>query len=234
MKILKKRRLFMPEELSFKENELEYYIKKFNINSFVNDRLLSQMKIFHFEAYDTVMTENTIIEYLYFLVDGHLKCAHYNSNGTLAVVAMMHPFSVLGDVEIISNDLTLTSVVTTGCSTVLGIPISIVRNEGLNDPIFLKMICEELVKKLNSSTSLRLGHLIPVISRLALYILSRPGAIEGKVIVLPEKEALASMLNTTYRHLNRVIKELKEENTIGDGYPGVKIKNIMNLQKLID
>jgi CRP/FNR family transcriptional regulator, putaive post-exponential-phase nitrogen-starvation regulator len=224
----------MPDGTSIEDNELEYYIKKFSIDSFVNDRMLSQMKIFHFKAYETVIAEQTKTQYVYFLVEGQLKCAHYNSNGTLAVVAMMHPFSTLGDVEIISNDLTVTSVVTICSSIILGIPVSIVRKEGMNDPLFLKFISEELVKKLHSSTSLRLGHLIPVKSRLALYILSKPEAGEGKIIVLPEKEALASMLGTTYRHLNRVLKELIEEDTIGTGYPGVRIRDIEKLQKLID
>lgn len=216
------------------EDELSYYINKFKMDQFLNEKLLNSIQLFHFDSYKTVMTEQTETPYLYFLVDGQLKCAHYNSNGNLAVVAMMHPFSTLGDLEVINNDLTVTSVVSTCSSTVLGIPSSIVRKEGLNDPVFLKFICEELIKKLHSSTSLRLGHLVPVKSRLALYILSRSEASEGQIIILPEKETLASMLGTTYRHLNRVLRDLIEENTIGNGYPGVRIKKIINLQKLID
>jgi len=54
------------------------------------------------------------------------------------------------------------------------------------------------------------------------------------VVILPEKETLASMLGTSMRHLNRVLKDLIDENTIGNGYPGVRIKNVVNLQKLID
>ncbi len=224
----------MADKFSKKENELEYYIKKFNIDSFVNNKMLKQMKVFHFKAYETIFAEQTKAQYVYFLVDGQLQCAHYNSNGTLAVVAMMNPFSTLGDIELINNDLTETAVVTLCASTLLGIPLSIIQKEGLNDPLFLKFICRELVNKLHSSTSLRLGHLIPVKSRLALFILSKPEVLEGRVVILPEKEALASMLSTTYRHLNRVFRELIVEDTIGCSYPGVKIKNIMNLQKLID
>lgn len=216
------------------EEELGYYIKKYNMEQFLNERLVKNIKLFHLNPYETLMTEQTETPYLYFLVYGQLKCAHYNSSGVLAVVAMIYPFSALGDVEVINNDLTVTSVVSTCASTVLGIPSSIVRKEGLNDPLFLQFICNELIRKLHSSTSLRLGHLIPVKSRLALYILSKPDAKEGKIIILPEKETLASMLGTTYRHLNRVMKDLIEEDTIGSGYPGVRIKKISNLQKLMD
>lgn len=215
-------------------NEIMNYIKEFKMDSFLNEKLLSQIEIFDFEAYETVMAEQSKTEYLYFLVEGQIKCAHYHSNGTLAVVAMINPFAVLGDVEIINNDLTVTAAVTTLPSIILGIPVTAVQKEGLNDPVFLRFIGQQLVKKLHSSTSLRLGHLLPVKSRLALFILSKPDVSNGKIIIFPEKETLASMLGTTYRHLNRVLKELVEENTIGKGYPGVKIKNRENLQKLID
>jgi len=219
---------------SISEDNLEHYIKKFNIDSFLNDRLLSHIEIFPLEAYETLIAEQSIPDYFYLLVEGQIKCAHYHSNGTLAVVQIMHPFSALGDVELINNNLTITAAVATRPSIALGIRTSTVREEGMNDPLFLQFISKELVKKLHDSTALRLGHLLPVKSRLALYVVSKPDAVDGNIIVFPEKEALASMLGTTYRHLNRVLRELIVENTIGTGYPGVRIRNIMNLQKLID
>jgi CRP/FNR family transcriptional regulator, putaive post-exponential-phase nitrogen-starvation regulator len=104
----------------------------------------------------------------------------------------------------------------------------------LNYPLFLKFISKELVKKLNDSTSLRLGNLLPVKSRLAFFVVSKPDAANGNIIVFPEKGALASIPGTSYRHLNRILKELIEENIIGEGYPGVRIKNILKLKKLVD
>lgn len=221
-------------ERSFGEKNLEYYIKEFNIGRFLNEKLLSHIQILHLEAYETLIAEQSIPQYFYLLVEGQIKCAHYHSNGTLAVVQIMHPFSALGDVELINKHRAMTAAVATRPSVVLGIPASIIRDEGMNDPLFLQFISEELVKKLHDSTALRLGHLLPVKSRLALFVVSKPDAADGNILVFPEKEALASMLGTTYRHLNRVLKELMEENTIGPGYPGVRIKNIINLQKLIE
>ena len=122
--------------LSGIETEIRSYIDRFQMDRFLNDKLMKNLELFHLNAYETIMRERTEIPYIYFLVDGQVKCAHYNSNGTLAVVAMMHPFAVLGDVEIIGNDLTMTSVVTTCPSKVLGIPAPAARKEGLNDPAF--------------------------------------------------------------------------------------------------
>jgi len=42
-------------------------------------------------------------------------------------------------------------------------------------------------------------------------------------VVLPDKEGLASLLGTTTRHLNRVLKELVAFGCISDGYPLVHI-----------
>lgn len=214
--------------------ELDFYINKFSIENILNERLISHLEVIRLKPFQTLIAEHSIPQYFYLLVEGQIKCAHYHANGILAVVQMMHPFSALGDVELINNNLTITAAVATRDSVVLGIKASVVRKEGMDDPNFLRFVSKELVNKLHDSTSLRLGHLLPVKSRLALYMVSKPGAEEGKIVVLPDKEALASMLGTTYRHLNRVFKELIDENTIGTGYPGVRILNMKNLQSLID
>lgn len=49
---------------------------------------------------------------------------------------------------------------------------------------------------------------------------------------MPDKDVLASMLGTTVRHLNRVIKDLVNEEIIGSGYPGLKIKDKKDLTVL--
>ncbi len=214
-------------------NTISYYIGKYSLKKILNPRLIKNMKMFRFESYKTIFPAQEEIPMIFLLVGGRLRCAHYNSNGTLAVVAVSEPLTAIGDVEILNNKPASTAVITTAPSVLLGIPMDIIRKHGLDDPVFLRFIIEQLVDKLNFSTSLRLGHILPVKSRLALYIMTRPESDSSNVVILPEKEVLASMLGTTLRHLNRVLKELIYEGAIGSGYPGIGIKDKKILSSLI-
>jgi len=213
---------------------VEQYVRKFDMGSFLNPRLLEYLKPFHYDSYKTVIFEQSRIRYLYFLVEGQLRCAHYHPNGTLAVVALSNPLSAMGDVEILSNDFSSTAVITIRPSILLGIPMTKIQKHGLDDPAFLRFIINQLAAKLNDSTSLRLGNLLPVKCRFALYIMAKPESGDGQIVILPEKETLASMLGTSLRHLNRVMHELIGEGAIGEGYPGVRIRNEMILNRLIE
>jgi CRP/FNR family putative post-exponential-phase nitrogen-starvation transcriptional regulator len=213
---------------------IQHYVTKFDMGRFLNPNLLGQLRLFRYNADETVFFEQSRIRYLYFQVEGQVRCAHYNSNGTLAVVGLTDPFTALGDVEILNEELSSTSVVTTEPAILLGLPMEAARSEGLKDPLFLHFLVEQLTGKLQDSTFLRLGHLLPVKSRLAVYILAQRPSGENGVVILPEKENLASMLGTSMRHLNRVFKDLIDKEIIGNGYPGVRIKNIVSLEKLID
>lgn len=215
------------------EETVERYVRKFDMASFLNSALLESLRPFYYEAYETVIFEQSKIRYLYFLVDGQLRCAHYHPNGTLAVVALNTPLTVMGDVELLSNSSASTAVVTIRRSILLGIPMTTIHKHGIDDPKFLRFIINQLTLKLNDSTSLRLGNLLPVKCRLALYIMTKPEAADGNIVILPEKETLASMLGTTLRHLNRVIHELIEDGVLGSGYPGVRVKNARILNRLI-
>ena len=72
--------------------------------------------------------------------------------------------------------------------------------------------------------------MLPVINRLATYILSQ--ASDGDTVILPDKEGLASLLGTTSRHLNRVLRELVESGSISAGYPRMRILNRRALEDL--
>ena len=86
---------------------IQHYVAKFEIGRFLNPKLLGQLRLFQYNADETVFFEQSKIRYLYFQVKGQVRCAHYNSNGTLAVVGLTDPFTALGDVEILNEDLSI-------------------------------------------------------------------------------------------------------------------------------
>jgi CRP-like cAMP-binding protein len=113
----------------------------------------------------------------------------------------------------------------------LGIASPYVRRYGADDPRFLRFLVEQLREKLYKTNTLQISNVLPAINRLAIYILSQPTNDDGNVI-LPNKEDFASLMGTTTRHLNRLLKELVERQFITTGYPMIKVLNSQALQNI--
>jgi CRP/FNR family transcriptional regulator, putaive post-exponential-phase nitrogen-starvation regulator len=215
------------------EQMIQDYISAFDMAAFLNDDLLSHLKLYHFPAYSNVYMEQDEQHVLYFLVEGQVQCSHYHLNGKLAVLALSNPFAAIGDLEILSAERVFTNVIATQETTMLGIASSYVDRYGADDPRFLRFLIEQLRDKLYKANSLQKTQVLPLINRLALYMLAQPSAAhQGDTIELPDKETLASMLGATPRHLNRVLRELLEAGSISAGYPHVRILDRVALQDL--
>lgn len=221
------------QQQSHPDPEVNLFIERFALDSILTPSMLESLALTRHPAQRTIINNQAEIRSFQLLVEGRLQCAHYHVNGTLAVVALMNPLAVIGDVEMFSDERTRTSVLTMLPSVLLGIPRSIVEQDGLGHPPFMRFYIHHMRSKLYSSTSLRLGHLLPVKARFAHYVLGLPDVGNDRVMVLPGKETLASMLGTSLRHLNRVLRELIDAGILGTGYPGVRIRNLDALRRFL-
>jgi CRP/FNR family transcriptional regulator, putaive post-exponential-phase nitrogen-starvation regulator len=213
------------------DKTIQHYVATFDMTRFLNDDLLHHLQLFHFPAYTNIYNEQDEQHYLYFLVEGTVQCSHYHLNGKLAVVALSSPFAAIGDLEILSEERVRSDVISMQETTMLGIASATVHRYGAEDPRFLRFLIDQLRDKLYRSTALQVNQVLPVINRLAVYILAQP-TYDEDAVVLPGKEELSSLLGTTPRHLNRVFRELIESGGIGAGYPLVRILNRSVLQDL--
>ncbi len=211
------------------EKPIQHYISTFDMTRFLNDDLLNNLRIFHFPAYSNVYIEEAEQYMLYFLVEGQVQCSHYHLNGKLAVIALSNPFEVIGEIEIFNEDRLHSNVIATQRTVMLGIERDIVRRYGTNDPQFLHFLIDQLKVKLYRTNALQMNQVLPLISRLSLYLLSQ-SLNKDNSFVLPAKEELASLMGTTTRHLNRVLKQLVESGCVSSGYPLVKILDRLSLQ----
>lgn len=214
------------------EQTIQSYVSQFDMASFLNDDLLDHLELFRFPAYTNIMFEQDEPYYLYFLVEGQVQCSHFHPNGKLAVIDLSIPFTAIGDMEILSEERVRANVIATQDTTMLGIGSHFVERYGADDPRFLRFLIDQLRAKLFKTGTLQMSQVLPVIDRLALYMLAQPTRQDGTV-ELPGKEDLASLLGTTTRHLNRVLKELVESGDISAGYPCVRILNRLALQDLM-
>ena len=201
---------------------IEKYIEQFNMASFLNANMLRHLQIFEFEAYSNIYIEHDEQHYLYFLVEGRVQCHHYHINGKLAVFAISEPFSAIGDLEILNQERVNSNVLATQRTVMLGVSRNVVQQYGTDDPKFLRFIISELTRKMYKSNDLQMIYTLSAKQRLAQFILLQSDDDQGAVF-LPSKEALASLLLATPRHLNRVLRELVDEGVISDSYPLISI-----------
>jgi CRP/FNR family transcriptional regulator, putaive post-exponential-phase nitrogen-starvation regulator len=203
------------------EATIQGYVSKFEMARFLNEDLLRHLELFHFSAYSNVYIEEDVQHYFFFLVEGQVQCNHYHLNGILAVIALSDPFAAIGDLEILSKERVYSNVIATRDTVMLGIARPFVERYGANDPRFLRFLIEQLRDKLYKSDAMKINQLLPVIKRVAIYLLSQKA--ENGFLMLPDKEGLASLMGATPRHLNRTLKQLVDSGMITADYPLVKI-----------
>lgn len=214
------------------ETTIQHYVDKFGMTRFLNEDLLDHLQLFHFPIYSDIYVEQDEQHYLYFLVEGQVQCSHYHLNGKLAVIAVSKPFTAIGDFEILSGMPLNSNVIATQDTTMLGIASTVVDRYGADDPRFLRFLIEQLREKLYKTNALQQNQILPVINRLAVYLLAQPAVNAEGALLLPDKEGLASLMGTTPRHLNRVLRELVDDGTLSAGYPLVRILNREALEAL--
>jgi CRP-like cAMP-binding protein len=213
------------------EKTIPYYVAQFDMADFLNSDMLNHLQLFQFSPYTHVYTEQDEQHYLYFLVEGEVQCSHYHLNGNLAVFAVSRPFTVIGDVEIVTEEVVRSNVIATQHTIMLGITRDIIKRYGADDPRFLRFLIQQLGEKLYKTNALQVNQSLPVINRLAVYIMTQLTEQQDSVI-LPGKEDLASLLGITPRHLNRVLKAMIDMGAIGTSYPRVHIHSLSILEDL--
>lgn len=211
-----------------KQALLEYYISTFSLAKSLNQDLLNCLSIHYFQADQSIYKAQTEQIHLYFLVSGKAQVSYYLSNGKRSIVAMITPFSVIGDMELLENSILQLDVITTQACTLLAIKRSDVLRYGYDDPHFLRFIIESMGQKLRGSGYKQLSYDLPLKNRLAIYLIGKFHA--ETTIQVENKTIIADLIGTSPRHLNRIIKKLEDESIIQWQRNSVNILNVSKLQ----
>jgi len=199
--------------MSLSEQHLIYqYIDQYDLETHLNPDLLRCLRLHRFEAQSTVYESQTELRHVYFLVNGKAQVSYYLANGKRSIIAMISPFSVIGDIELFEDRPLQLNVITTENSIFLGIKKADVLQFGYNDPQFLRFIIHHMSRKLRGSGYNQLSYDLPLVNRLANYLLIQK--IDNNIIIPESKTLIADLLGTSPRHLNRVIKTLEDEHII--------------------
>lgn len=171
---------------------------------------LNQLQKVTFQKGDYICTQGQAITELTYILSGRVKIVRSLSNGKEHILEMLHQPQLLGDVELMTNQLAGSSVIALEDVQAVQLPLND-KESLLEDPVFLYQIGRNLAMALHKqgiTASRNVSY--PVRERLATHILSIEE--EGNFQLSPS--ILAASFGTSYRHVQRVIKQFIDQGII--------------------
>lgn len=190
---------------------------------------LSQLQKVTFQKNDYICTQGKAITELTYIFSGKVKIVRSLSNGKEHILEMPQQPQLLGDVELMTNQLAGSSVI--ALEEVQAVQLPLNNKEALlKDPVFLYQIGRNLAMALHKQgITASTNASYSVKERLATHILNS----EEENIFQLSPSILASRFGTSYRHVQRVIKQFIDQGTIEkEAFKTYRILEKQTLEKL--
>jgi len=222
---------------SEKNNSLiKDYLNKFEMSDVFSDELISHMTLAHYLKGEDVIKLSQEMDNYYLLVKGKLKIYTLQENGKKVLIRFYTPMNVLGDLEYITDYPARTIIEALQDSTLISVPMKIIREHTYDSPEFLRFVIKTLSHKLYTySTMSSLNLVYPLENRLASYLESI-SQLENQErideIRACNMEEMADLLCTSYRHLSRVLSDFENRGILKRNRGKIKILDFNKLQDL--
>ncbi len=196
------------------DNLLRAYIHKYNIEEMFHMNLINVMELHFFQKGETIFKAESNLEYYYLLVDGKIKISYPFENGKAMLLKFYNPLNTVGGLELLDNKPIVCEVEAMEDAYLIAISSDILRKNYLDNPQFLHHLVESLSEKLYTTIkSSSYNFVYPLINRLSSYLVERLSD-KDYIDINSSLQQVAQFLGTTYRHLNRILKDLEEKSII--------------------
>ena len=157
-----------------------------------------------FERNEYLVTAGIPSDYLFFVMRGKTICFSYTSSEKNNCVSFTQHQTLIGEASSLFGKPPRFNVKAMSDVLCIAINLSRYRNDLLGDLTFVRNICELLASKINNEGRYSTTLLDPLEVRLAQFILLNTA---DHLFTLQLTDC-ADALNTSYRHLLRIIKQL--------------------------
>lgn len=205
---------------------LAEYINENHLQATMNTDLPSIAELQEFEKDEFLIRSDCPSKYLYFLVKGEVVVTYADNDRTLCV-GYLTPLSWLGEAASLWNLIPNCGVQSLTPCICVSISLEKYRDVLLNDILFLQNTCILLSCKLNETDFSPKTLLEPLEMRLAKFILR----YSSQNIFSFRLTTCALILNASYRHLLRIIKEFCGKDILVKKKSSYLIQNRQLLEK---
>ncbi len=208
---------------------LEEYIKEYQLEKIFPTRYFDKLQVNQLSVGDVICHQGEALTSLSFFAKGKLKIVRRLFNGKEHILDIKEKPTLIGDIELLTNQPVVSSVVALEDTLVIQLPLAGIREQLLADNDLLLNLSKGLAQSLyeqNIRASTNLNYTLK--ERLATHIL----AVEEKGVFKLELTSLADSFSVSYRHLLRVIHELIDAGIIEKRRPYYYIKDMAQLINL--
>jgi CRP/FNR family putative post-exponential-phase nitrogen-starvation transcriptional regulator len=190
---------------------------------------LSQLQKVTFQKNDYICTQGQAITELTYILSGKVKIVRSLFNGKEHILEMLNQPQIFGDVELMTNQPAGSSVIALEEVQAVQLPLNN-KEELLKDPVFLYQIGHNLAMALHKQgITASTNASYSVKERLATHMLS----IEEEGVFQLSPSILAASFGTSYRHVQRVIKQFIDQGIIEkEAFKTYRILQRQTLEKL--
>ena len=157
-----------------------------------------------FERNEYLVTAGIPSDYLYFVISGKTICFSYTSNEKNNCVSFTQHQTLVGEASSLFGKPPAFNVKALSDTVCIAINLPRYRADLLNDLTFVRNVCELLASKINNEGRYSTTLLDPLEVRLAQFILLNTA---NHLFTLQLTDC-ADALNTSYRHLLQIMKQL--------------------------
>jgi len=177
------------------------------------------MTLVQYERGEDILVAGEALPFFYLIVEGKAKIFRTLENGKSVLLRFTRPLSELGSLELLQKKRIIDSEVQTLYGvTCIRIPFDVIDEVCKEDVTFLRYNVKRLSTKLETaSKTASLNASYPFRNRFASYLISltRVDSVQRiDEINFDKLTDLATFLGTSYRHLNRVIRDFESEGMI--------------------
>ena len=190
---------------------------------------LDQLQKVTFQKNDYICTQGKAITELTYILSGKVKIVRSLFNGKEHILEMLNQPQIFGDVELMTNQPAGSSVIALEEVQAVQLPLNN-KKELLKDPVFLYQIGHNLAMALHKQgITASTNASYSVKERLATHMLS----IEEEGVFQLSPSILAASFGTSYRHVQRVIKQFINQGIIEkEAFKTYRILQRQTLEKL--
>lgn len=190
-------------------SELRRRAEQIGIGELLTPEVEAGTRVVTYKAGQTVMVAGDEIRQVLILVEGILQVYSISEKGKLGIVAHSIPPQMLGDIEYMQGLNALHNVQAETDVVFISFPIDIVRRYLSLNIAFYRLICNNLIEKLYSTSEAYSRSLLyPAQNRFARYVLER---MNGERLVYFKSGEAAEFLGITPRHMSRIITIMEKD-----------------------
>lgn len=194
--------------------DLEKFVQHYTYK-FPNE-VIKELQLKTYQRNEYILRTGNEIDGLYFLIEGQYYVSSIEITGRELLLRYCKKPAILGDIELIERCIIQSNCIAAETCEFLFIPLHTYKKYLQHDANFTQILLKELAYKLKTCTiSSRVNALSSVATRLAAYYCTLESVeTSSEYIETRTLDEVASLIGTTKRHLNRILKKWSEEEVV--------------------